>query len=152
MIDRYHDLCCRVYTIIIAKISKIDSNSTLKITFKALNDSTKSNDLILILFVFDAYSSKIEMNVLSSTITQRLFAMRKTMNEVRKSIAIRELNDALNTRNDFITTLIHNLLLNLLVLVYHEKNDNQSKSWKDFYKILNVDNQSMIIELSSDST
>jgi DNA-binding FrmR family transcriptional regulator len=46
--------------------------------------------------MFDAYLRMIEMNASSSTIIQRFIAMRKTMNEVRKSIVIRQLNDALN--------------------------------------------------------
>jgi DNA-binding FrmR family transcriptional regulator len=38
----------------------------------------------------------IEMNALSSTIIQRFIAMRKAMNEVRESIVIHQLTDALN--------------------------------------------------------
>jgi hypothetical protein len=128
MIERYHGPLRRVYAIIIAEISNIDSNSILQMTFKALNDSTEPNDLISTLLVFGAYSRMIEMNALSSTITQRFIAMRKTMNEVRKSIAARQVNDALNTRNDSFSILIHNLSLNSDVLVYREKNDNQSES------------------------
>jgi hypothetical protein len=128
MIERYHDSLRRVYAIIIAKISDIDSNSILQMIFKTLNDSAELNDLILILLVFEAYSRMIEMNASSSTITQRFIAMRKTMNEVRKSIATRQLNDALNTRNDSFSILIHNLSLNSDVLVYRERNDDQSKS------------------------
>ncbi len=78
--------------------------------------------------------------------------MRKTMNEVRKSIVIRQINDALNTRNDSFSILIHVLSLNSDVFVYREKNDNQSKSWKDSFKFLNIDDKSVIIEFSSDST
>ncbi len=128
MIERYHDSLRRMYAIIIAKISDIDSNSTLQMTFKTLNDSTELNDLISTLLVFEAYFRMIEMNALSSTITQRFIAMRKAMNEVRKSIAARQVNDALNIRNDSFSTLIHNLSLNSDVLVYREKNDNQSES------------------------
>jgi hypothetical protein len=36
--------------------------------------------------------------------------------------------------------------------VYRERNDNQSKSWKDSFKLLNTNDESVIIELSSDST
>ncbi len=128
MIERYHESLRRVYAIIVAKMSEIDSNSTLQIIFKTLNDSIDLDDLILTLLVFDAYSRMIEMNVSSSTITQRFITMRKTMNEVRKSIVTRQLNDALNIRNDSFSTLIHNLSLNSDVLVYREKNDNQSES------------------------
>jgi hypothetical protein len=128
MIERYHDSLRRVYAIIIAKISDIDSNSTLQMTFKALNDFAEFNELILTLLVFEAYFRMIEMNAFSSTIIQRFIAMRKAMNEVRKSIAARQVNDALNTRNDLFSILIHFISLNSNVLVYREKNDNQSKS------------------------
>jgi hypothetical protein len=128
MIERYHDSLRRVYVIIIAKISDIDSNSTLQMTFKALNDSIELNELISTLLVFEAYFRMIEMNVLSSTITQRFIAMRKAMNEVRKSIVARQMNDALNTRNDSFSILIHALSLNSDVLVYRENNSNQSES------------------------
>jgi hypothetical protein len=68
MIERYHDSLCRMYAIIIAKISKIDSNSTLQMTFKALNDSVELDELISTLLVFEAYLRMIEMNAFSSTI------------------------------------------------------------------------------------
>jgi hypothetical protein len=113
-----------MYVIIIAKISNIDSNLTLQMTFKALNDSVELNELISTLFVFEAYLRMIEMNAFSSTIIQRFIAMRKAMNEVRKSIAARQINDALNTRNDSSSILIHFLSLNSNVFVYREKNDN----------------------------
>jgi hypothetical protein len=152
MIERYHESFRCIYAIIVAKISEIDLNSILQMSFKALNDSTNLDDLIFSLFVFEAYSKMIEINALSSTITQRSIAMRKTMNEVRKLIATRHLNDALNIWNDLFSILIHNLSLNSDVLVYRERNDNQSKSWKDSFKLLNVNDESAIIELSSDST
>jgi hypothetical protein len=69
-----------------------------------------------------------EMNVSSSTITQRFIAMRKAMNEIRKLIVIRQLNDALNIRNDLSLILIHNLSLNSSVFMYRERNDDQSES------------------------
>jgi hypothetical protein len=128
MIERYHDSLREVYAIIIAKISNIDSNSTLQMTFKALNDFAELNELILTLLVFETYLRMTEMNAFSSTIIQRFVAMRKIMNEVRKSIAVRQVNDALNTRNDSFSILIHVLSLNSDVLVYRESNSNQSES------------------------
>ncbi len=128
MIERYHDSLRRMYVMIIAKISDIDSNSTLQMTFKALNDFAEFNELIFTLLVFEAYSRMIEMNAFSSTIIQRFIAMRKAMNEVRKSIVARQVNDALNIRNDSFSILIHALSLNFDVLVYRESNSNQSES------------------------
>jgi hypothetical protein len=152
MIQRYHESFRRIYDIIVAKITEIDSNAILQMFFKALNDSTNFDDLILNLFVFEAYFKIIEMNVFSSIIIQRSIVMRKTRNEVRKLIVTRQLNDALNIRNDSFSILIHNLSLNFDVLVYRAKNDNQSESWKDLFKLLSVDDESAIIELSSQST
>jgi hypothetical protein len=128
IIERCHDSLRRVYVIIVFEILDIDSNSTLQMIFKTLNDSTDLNDLVFILLVFDAYLRMIEMNASFSTITQRSIAMRKAMKEVRKTIASRQMNDVLNMRNDSSTTLIHDLSLNSLVLVYREENADQSRS------------------------
>ncbi len=92
MIKWYHESFRRIYAIIVAKLLEIDSNSILQMTFKTLNDSINLNDLIFTLLVFDGYLRMIEMNVSSSTITQRFIAMRRTMNEVRKLNVTRQLN------------------------------------------------------------
>jgi hypothetical protein len=126
MMKRYHESLRRAYSIISIEISKIDSELALQMTFKIINDSIELNDLISTLLVFKVYFRMIEMNVSSSTITQRAIAMKKTMNEVRKLHAIRQINDALNTKNDLIS-LIHDLSLNFSVLMFRESN-NQSGS------------------------
>ncbi len=128
MIERYHDSLRRVYVIIVFEIFDINSSSILRMTFKILNDSINFNDLISILLVFDAYSRMIKINASFSTITQQSIAMRKAMKEVCKTIASCQMNDALNMRNDSSTILIHDLSLNSLVLVYREKNADQSES------------------------
>jgi hypothetical protein len=110
MIEKYHDSLRRIYAIIFAQISKIDSNSTLQMTFKTFNDSVNINDLILILLVFHVYSRVIEINALSSMIICRFIEILKTMKEVRKSIAIRQLNNALNSWRASFSILIHSLL------------------------------------------
>jgi hypothetical protein len=129
MMKRYHDSLRRVYAIITIEISNIDFEIALQMTFKAINDSIELDELILTLLIFEAYSRMIEMNASSSTIIQRTIAMKKTMKEVQKSIAIRQMNDALNTRNDPTIILIHGLSLNSPVLVFREGKDfNQSGS------------------------
>jgi hypothetical protein len=70
----------------------------------------------------------IEMNVSFLIITQRSIAMQKAIKEVCKTIAFRSINDVLNMQNDSSTILIHDLSLNSSVLMYREKNANQSKS------------------------
>jgi hypothetical protein len=127
MMKRYHDSLRRVYAIITTEISNIDLEITLQMTFKVINDSIEFDELISILLVFEAYFRMIEMNVSSFTIIQRAIAMKKTMKEVQKFIAIRQMNDALNTRNGSIF-LIHELSLNSLVLIFREGKDNQSET------------------------
>jgi hypothetical protein len=78
--------------------------------------------------------------------------MHKTMNEVRKLIFICQLKDALNIRNNSSSILIHNISLNFSVFVYHERNDDQSNSYKNSFKLLNVNDESVIIKFSNDST
>jgi hypothetical protein len=128
MMKRYHDPLRRVYAIITAEISNIDLEIALQMTFKVINDSIEFDELVLILLVFEVYFRMIEMNASSLTITQRAIAMKKIMNEVRKFNATRQVNDALNTRNDS-NFLIYNLSLNSSVLIFREsKNINQSGS------------------------
>jgi hypothetical protein len=127
MMKRYHESLRRTYSIISTEISEIDFELALQMTFKVINDSIEFNDLISTLLIFDVYLRMIEMNVSSSTITQRAIAMKKTMNEVRKLHAIRQINDALNIRNDSIS-LIHDLSLKSLILMFREDNIDQSES------------------------
>jgi hypothetical protein len=151
MMKRYHDSLRRMYAIITIEISDIDLEIALQMTFKVINDSIELDDLIFTLLMFDVYLRIIEMNVSSSTITQRAIAMKKTMKEVQKFVAIRQMNDALNTRNDSIS-LIHNLSLNSSVLIFRESKDtNQSESWKESFKLLSIQNELAIIELSNES-
>ncbi len=149
IMKRYHESLRRIYSIIFVEILKIDSELTLQMTFKVINDSIEFNNLIFTLLIFDLYSRIIEMNISSSTITQRVIAMKKTMNEMRKLHAIRQMNDALKIKNDSIF-FIHDLSLNFFVSMIRE-NNNQSKSWKESFKLLNIQNESAIIELSNES-
>jgi hypothetical protein len=127
MMKRYHEVLRRVYSIISIEISEIDSELALQMTFKVINDSIELNDLISTLLIFEAYSRMIEINVLSSTIIQRVIVMKKTMNEVRKLHAICQMNDVLNTSNESFINLIHDLLLNSRVLMFREDNTDQSE-------------------------
>jgi hypothetical protein len=122
MMKRYHESLRRIYSIISIEISRIDSELALQMTFKVINDSIEFNDLIFTLLMFEIYFRMIEMNASSFIITQRAIVMKKIMNEIRKFNAIRQMNDALNIRNELIITLIHELSLNSLVLIFRESN------------------------------
>jgi hypothetical protein len=152
MMKRYHESLRRVYSIIATEISEIDFELVLQMTFKIINDSIELNNLISILLVFEIYFRMIEMNTSSSIITQRAIVMKKIMKEVRKLNAMRQVNDVLNTRSESSITLIHDLSSNSFVLIFKENNIDQSDSWKEFFKLLNIQNESAIIELSNEST
>ncbi len=129
---RYHGSLRRIYSIVTIEISDIDFELVLQMTFKIINDSIELDELIFTLLIFEAYLRMTEMNILSLTITQRVIAMRKAIKEVQKFIATRQMNDALNTRNELIIILINELSLNSSVLMFRESNDiNQSESWKE---------------------
>jgi hypothetical protein len=120
MMKRYHDSLTRVYSIITTEIPDIDPDFALQMAFKVINDLVESNELVLTLLVFDVYSRMTEFDASSSTITQRFMTMRKAMKEIRQLHAKRQINDALNTRNESFTTLIHDLLINSSILIYRE--------------------------------
>ncbi len=122
MIERYHESLRRIYSIIIAEMLIIDFESVLQMSFKTLNDSIELDDLVSTLLMFEAYSRMIELDASSSKITQRIIVMKKTMNEIKRFMTIRRINDALNTRNESSTASLHDLSLNVSVLIFREDN------------------------------
>ena len=119
-IERYHAFFRRIYTIIITKISNIDFEMTLQVTFKVINDSIDFNKLMFTLFVFNIYFRMIELNAFFFTLTQRTATMRKIMNEIKRFIVSRQMNDVFNTRNEFSTIAIHDFSLNLSILMFRK--------------------------------
>jgi hypothetical protein len=89
----------------------------LQIIVKTINDTTDLDELMFTLLIFDVYSRMHVMNSSISLIIQRAMTIEKVMTEVRKFRAERQVADALNIRNDLIITSIHDLLLNLNVLI-----------------------------------
>ena len=144
-VERYHDPFRRVYLIITAEIPGIDPNLKLQMTFKIINDSIDFHDLMSTLLIFDAYLRMIELNAFSSNITQRAIVMKKAMDEIRKFNVARQINNALNTRNESFTIHLHDLFLNASVLVYREHS-----GWQKSYKLLNLKNESAMLKLSND--
>ena len=92
--------------------------------FKIINDLIDFNELIFTLFVFDVYSRIIEMNASFFIIIQRAVAMKKTMNEVRKHIASRQIKNAFNIRNESSTISVRNFSLNSEILIFRKNIEN----------------------------
>lgn len=89
---------------------------------KAVNNTAGPDGLVPTLLVFGAYPRMHAMDPPSPTIIQRAAAIEKAMKEVRTLYAERQVNDALNTRNGPMVSVLHDLLLNSDVLVWREGN------------------------------
>ena len=151
-IERYHELLRRVYLIIVSEISEIDPELNLQMTLKTINDSIESHGLIFTLLVFGAYSRMTKLDASSPTISQRVIVMKKIMNEMRKFNVNRQINDVFNTRNGFSTIHFHDLFLNSFVLMYREELAGRSDIWKESFNLINIENESAILNLSNEPT
>jgi hypothetical protein len=97
--------------------TSISKEIILQMIVKAINDTVDFDELMSTLLIFDVYSRMHVMNSSISSINQRAMTIEKIMTEVRKFRIERQVADALNIRNDLITTSIHDLLLNSNVLI-----------------------------------
>ena len=127
MVARYHGSLRQVYSIITIEIFGIKPDLVVQMSFKANNNLIGPNRLILTLLVFGTYSRMTEQDAPSLSITQRIMAMKKAINEIRKCIISQQINNALNTWNGAFTASMHDLSINLSILVYHEQNAGQSE-------------------------
>ena len=85
--------------------------------FKAINNSIGPNSLIPTLLVFRAYLCIIESDAPNFIVVKQVAAFKKAIEEVKKLRAKHQVTNTLNMRNRPKTTAIHNLSLNLPVLV-----------------------------------
>jgi plasmid replication initiation protein len=77
LIKRYHTLLCRVYKILKAELKNkhINKKIILQIAVKAVNDSAKSDRIVLTLLVFGSYLRITKINPPSLTIAKRAKAI-----------------------------------------------------------------------------
>jgi hypothetical protein len=68
-------------------------------TLKTVNDTAGPDGLVPSLLVFRAYPRMSTLDPPAPTITQRATAVRKAIEEVAKSRAKRQVDNALNQRN-----------------------------------------------------
>ena len=132
-IERYHASFCRIYTIIITKILNIDLTMTLQIIFKIINYLMDFNELIFTLFVFDVYFCMNELNAFFSALFQRATAICKIMNEIKRFIVSRQINNISNTRNKFSTIAMHDFSLNSSILMFWKNIANHANTWQKSY-------------------
>ncbi len=150
VIERYHVELRRAYQMIFENLEIVNKEIALQMIVKAINDTIDSDDLVLILLIFEAYFRMHVMNLSISSIIQRAMTIEKAMIEIRKFRAEHQIVDALNTRNDSIIISIHDLLLNSDVLIWRD-NLNQRDKWIESFKLLDIEDETCKIVLSSES-
>ncbi|SLM34183.1 integrase core domain protein [Lasallia pustulata] len=154
MVERYHAVLRRAYKVIMDELqgSGINKDMVLQMAVKAVNDTAGPNGLMPTLLVFGAYPQIHELDPPAPIFSQRAMAIRKAMEEVRRIRAERQVTDALNQRNGISVSLLHNLPLNLDVLVWREGNAVRSGRWTGPFKLLGVDGETCKVELPSGPT
>ncbi len=150
VVERYHAELRRAYQIIFEDLD-VSEKIALQMIVKAINDTVDSDDLVLILLIFEAYLCMHAMNLSISSIIQRTMIIEKAMIEIRKFRAERQIVDVLNNRNDLIIISIHDLFLNSDVLIWRKDNVNQHDKWIESFKLLSIENETCKIALSSES-
>jgi hypothetical protein len=152
VVEKYHVELRRTYQMINDDLTTKSINETiskeimLQMIVKAINDTVDSDDLILILLIFEAYSCMHVMNLSISSITQRIMIIEKAMIEIKTFRVERQIVDALNIRNDSIIISIHDLFFNSDVLIWRE-----DKKWIESFKLLDIEDETCKIVLSSES-
>lgn len=69
----------------------------------------------------------MELDFSSPSISQRAMSMKMGIDVVQKSCASQQIINVLNTCNGLSTASVYNLSINLPVLVYSQRNADQSK-------------------------
>ena len=128
MVERYYGPLRRIYYIITAELPDISPDG-----------------LIPTLLVFGAYPRMVESDAPNPTVIQQAAALKKAMEEVKKLRAERQVADALNMRNRPKTTAIHDLPLNLPVLVWREGPTGQPSYWSGPHNLLSIENKTYTI-------
>jgi hypothetical protein len=114
---------------------------------KAVNNTTSPNGLVPTLLVFSAYPYITKLDPPTPLITERVMAIHKVIAEITKLRARKSVNNTLNHYNGPDTSPIHDLLLNLEVLVWQEGNTGQGGKWTRLYNLLALKGETYKVQL-----
>lgn len=137
----------RAYAIISEELKEagISNDILLQMAVKAVNDTAGPDGIVPSLLVFDVYPRMSNLDLPSPSVSQWAAAIKSVMKEVRRLHALRDVKDALRTRNGPRTHNLLHLPLNSDVLVWRE---NQ-KAWTGPYKLISIDGESCTVDMSS---
>jgi hypothetical protein len=112
-VKQYYSPLRRAYKIICNKLRNTETNTemSLQIAIKTVNDSVGPDGIIPTLLVFGAYPRITNNSALSPTITKRAKTIRKTSNEIRRYYIKQHVEDILRIRNSPNIIVIFKLLI-----------------------------------------
>ncbi|EED12737.1 transposase, putative [Talaromyces stipitatus ATCC 10500] len=144
-VERYHAPLRRAYNIISAELgASVDKDVILQMAIKAVNDTVGPDGIVPTVLVFGAYPRITTDSPPSALTARRAEAMRKAMAELRRAVAERRVNDALNTRNGPIITETLNLAPGSEVKVWRE-----GDGWSGPYKVISVNGHDVTVDLGN---
>jgi hypothetical protein len=104
-IEHYHALLRRAYNIISAELgASVDRDVILQMAIKAINDTISPDGIVPTVLIFGVYPRMTINSPPSALTARRAETMRKAIVDLRRIVAKRRVNDALNTRNSPIVT------------------------------------------------
>lgn len=146
-VERYHTMARRVYEILTAEIGGSTSKEAmLQMTWKAINDTAGPNGLVPTLLVFGTYPRISEDSPPSPSMRDRAMAIQKAMKELRKLLATRKVNDAVNTRNGP-DAGIPSYAIQSQVRVWREK-----VGWQGPFRVVATKDRRIVLELPNGPT
>jgi len=154
IVERYHKPLRRAYTVIMDEFKENNKNTiwdrtlVLQMAVKAVNDTAGPDGITPTLLVFGAYPRMSALDPPAPSIAQRATAIKKAMAEITKLRTIRQVNDALRTRNGPRTEDIRSLPLGSDVLVWRI----HTKKWDGPFKLLSVQDETATLDLLSGPT
>ncbi|KAI1006511.1 hypothetical protein K3495_g1710 [Podosphaera aphanis] len=144
LVERYHKPLRRAYEIIKEEIDASDTEeqkgTMLQMAIKAMSDTTGYDGIVPTLLVFGAFLRIANIDPPAPSITKRAAALKKAMAKVSKIRALRQVSDALRTRNGPVTSDIA-LGSDVLVWQVHEN------SWNGPYKLLSITGETASVQM-----
>jgi hypothetical protein len=144
-VERYYQPLKRAFDILYKELSGINSKEAiLQMAVKAVNDTAGFNGLISTFLVFGAFSRISHDSSFSPLITKRAKAVNQAIKELRKHMAARQMNAALNIRNGPNPAAYSpmDLPLQSEVRVWRENG-----GWQGFFRVIAHDGQNVTLEL-----
>lgn len=142
-VERAHAPLRKAWDILYTELGSFTSEEAiLQMAVKALNDTMGPDGLVPTLLVFGAYPRMTTDSPPSQSTLKRGEAVHKAMIALRKTMATRQINEALNARNGPDVATVLAMPLQSEVLVWRE-----NKGWKGPFKIAAIQGHNVTVDM-----